>query len=89
VGDLIGTGAVQERGVVGGTLNLAARLRALARPGTLIHRDGPCEPKMRAPRAITLGIFTKSEAGFVGTLKTSNAAARGGASPSANPKFPA
>src|SRR5215831_16290941 len=36
VGDLIGTGAAQERGVVGETPNLAARLQALARPGTLV-----------------------------------------------------
>jgi class 3 adenylate cyclase len=35
VGDLIGTGAAQERGVVGETPNLAARLQTLARPGTL------------------------------------------------------
>src|SRR5262249_41650141 len=35
VGDLIGTGAAQERGVVGETPNLAARLEALAQPGTL------------------------------------------------------
>jgi hypothetical protein len=32
VGDLIGTGAAQERGVVGETLNLAARLQGLAAP---------------------------------------------------------
>jgi class 3 adenylate cyclase len=36
VGDLIGAGAAQERGVVGGTPNLAARLQALAAPGTLV-----------------------------------------------------
>jgi hypothetical protein len=36
VGDLIGSGAAQERGVVGETPNLAARLQALARPGTLV-----------------------------------------------------
>jgi class 3 adenylate cyclase/predicted ATPase len=36
VGDLIGAGAAQERGVVGETANLAARLQALAAPGTLI-----------------------------------------------------
>src|SRR6202521_2232021 len=35
VGDLIGAGAAQERGVVGETPNLAARLQALAPPGTL------------------------------------------------------
>src|SRR5262252_9036957 len=36
VGDLIGTGAAQERGVVGETPNLAARLQALAQPGMLV-----------------------------------------------------
>jgi hypothetical protein len=36
VGDLIGTGAAQERGVVGETSNLAARLQALAPPDTLV-----------------------------------------------------
>jgi class 3 adenylate cyclase len=36
VGDLIGAGAAQERGVVGEAPNLAARLQALARPGTLL-----------------------------------------------------
>src|SRR5215469_4402588 len=36
VGDLIGEGAAQERGVVGKTPNLAARLQALAAPNTLV-----------------------------------------------------
>ena len=36
VGDLIGAGAAQERGVVGETPNLAARLQGLAAPGQLI-----------------------------------------------------
>jgi hypothetical protein len=36
VGDLIGMGAAQERGVVGATPNLAARLQTLADPGTLV-----------------------------------------------------
>jgi class 3 adenylate cyclase/predicted ATPase len=36
VGDLIGAGAAQERGVVGETPNLAARLQVLAQPGTLV-----------------------------------------------------
>src|SRR5580693_8066154 len=36
VGDLIGAGAAQERGVVGETPNLAARLQALAQPGALV-----------------------------------------------------
>src|SRR5690242_12092118 len=36
VGDLIGEGAAQERGVVGQTPNLAARLQGLATPNTLV-----------------------------------------------------
>ena len=36
VGDLIGAGAAQERGVVGETPNLAARLQGLAMPNTLV-----------------------------------------------------
>jgi len=39
VGDLIGAGAAQERGVVGETPNLAARLQALAAHGTLVIGD--------------------------------------------------
>jgi class 3 adenylate cyclase/predicted ATPase len=36
VGDLIGAGAAQERGVLGETPNLAARLQGLAAPGALV-----------------------------------------------------
>jgi class 3 adenylate cyclase len=36
VGDLIGQGAAQEQAVVGETPNLAARLQALAAPGTVV-----------------------------------------------------
>src|SRR5712691_3825907 len=39
VGDLIGEGAAQERGVVGETPNLAARLQGLAEPGTAVIAD--------------------------------------------------
>jgi class 3 adenylate cyclase/tetratricopeptide (TPR) repeat protein len=39
VGDLIGEGAAQERGVVGETPNLAARLQALATPNALVIAD--------------------------------------------------
>jgi class 3 adenylate cyclase len=35
VGDLVGFGEAQERGVVGETPNLAARLQAAATPGTI------------------------------------------------------
>ena len=40
VGDLIGAGAAQERGVVGDTPNLAAGLQTLAAPATLVIADG-------------------------------------------------
>jgi class 3 adenylate cyclase len=36
VGDLIGEGASEEHGVVGDTPNLAARLQALAQPGSIV-----------------------------------------------------
>src|SRR6516225_5245149 len=39
VGDLIGAGAAQERGVVGETPNLAARLQGLAQPGAVVIAD--------------------------------------------------
>src|SRR5271166_4352696 len=39
VGDLIGAGAAQERGVVGETPNLAARLQALAEPNAVVIAD--------------------------------------------------
>lgn len=40
VGDLIGEGAAQEESVVGETPNLAARLQALAEPGSVIIAPG-------------------------------------------------
>ena len=40
VGDLIGAGASQERGVVGETPNLAARMQGLAEPNTIVIADG-------------------------------------------------
>jgi class 3 adenylate cyclase/predicted ATPase len=39
VGDLIGEGSAQEQAVVGETPNLAARLQALAEPGTVVIAD--------------------------------------------------
>ena len=36
VGDLVGSGEAQERGVVGETPNLAARLQALAEPNAVM-----------------------------------------------------
>jgi class 3 adenylate cyclase/predicted ATPase len=40
VGDLIGEGGAQERGVVGETPNLAARLQAIAAPNRVVIADG-------------------------------------------------
>jgi class 3 adenylate cyclase len=40
VGDLIGSGDAQERGIVGETPNLAARLQALAEPNTVVIAEG-------------------------------------------------
>ena len=40
VGDLIGSGEAQERGIVGETPNLAARLQGIAEPNTVVVADG-------------------------------------------------
>ena len=40
VGDIVGSGEAQERGVVGETPNLAARLQELAAPNTLVIAEG-------------------------------------------------
>ena len=40
VGDLIGTGEAQERGIVGETPNLAARLQGIAEPNTVVIAEG-------------------------------------------------
>jgi len=40
VGDLIGSGDAQERGIVGETPNLASRLQGIAEPNTVVIADG-------------------------------------------------
>ena len=40
VGDLIGSGEAQERGIVGETPNLAARLQGVAEPNTVVIAEG-------------------------------------------------
>jgi class 3 adenylate cyclase/predicted ATPase len=40
VGDLIGSGEAQERGIVGATPNLAARLQGLAEPNSVVIAEG-------------------------------------------------
>jgi class 3 adenylate cyclase len=57
VGDLIGAGAAQEKAVVGETPNLAARLQALAEPGTVVI--GP------STRRLIGGLFDYEDLGAV------------------------
>src|SRR5436305_3049062 len=40
VGDLLGSGEAQERGVVGDTPNLAARLQGIAAPDSVVIAEG-------------------------------------------------
>ena len=55
VGDLVGHGAAQEQAVVGETPNLAARLQALAEPGSVVIAP--------ATRRLVGGLFTLAELG--------------------------
>jgi hypothetical protein len=57
VGDLIGGGSVQEHEVVGETPNLAARLQALAEPGTVVISS--------STRRLTGGFFDYRDLGTV------------------------
>ncbi len=57
VGDLVGSGEAQERGVVGETPNLAARLQALAEPGTVVIAP--------STRRLTGGLFEYEDLGAV------------------------
>ena len=55
VGDLVGQGEAQERGVVGETPNLAARLQALTEPGKVVISEGT--------RRLTRGLFDYHDLG--------------------------
>jgi class 3 adenylate cyclase len=57
VGDLLGEGAAQEQAVVGETPNLAARLQALAEPGTVVIGA--------STRRLTGGLFDYEDLGPV------------------------
>ncbi len=57
VGDLIGEGMSQEQAVVGETPNLAARLQALAEPGTVVIAP--------STRRLTGGLFEYADLGAV------------------------
>src|SRR5262249_4290165 len=57
VGDLLGEGASQEQAVVGETPNLAARLQALADPGSVVIAPGT--------RRLTGGLFDYEDLGAI------------------------
>jgi class 3 adenylate cyclase len=57
VGDLIGSGEAQERGIVGDTPNLAARLQTLAEPGQVVISQ--------SARRLTGGLFEYHDLGRV------------------------
>src|SRR5437899_3485642 len=57
VGDLIGEGEARERGIVGETPNLAARLQALAEPGAVVIAP--------STRRLTGGLFDYEDLGAV------------------------
>ena len=51
VGDLIGSGAAQERGIVGETPNLAARLQGIAEPNSVVIAEEHAEARGQSVRA--------------------------------------
>ena len=51
VGDLIGSGEAQERGIVGETPNLAARLQGIAEPNMVVICRGNAETSRKSLRA--------------------------------------
>jgi class 3 adenylate cyclase len=55
VGDLVGAGAARDEAVVGDTPNLAARLQALAEPGTVLVSE--------ATRRLVAGVFDLADLG--------------------------
>src|ERR1700704_11206 len=57
VGDLIGSGEAQERGIVGETPNLAARLQSIAEPNSVMIAEGT--------RQLLAGLFEYSDLGRI------------------------
>jgi predicted ATPase len=57
VGDIVGSGEAQERGVVGETPNLAARVQGIAEPGTVVIAS--------STRRLTGGLFEYRDLGTV------------------------
>ena len=50
VGDLIGSGEAQERGIVGETPNLAARLQGVAEPNMVVIAEEHAKPAWQSVR---------------------------------------
>jgi hypothetical protein len=63
VGDLIGSGEAQERGIVGETPNLAARLQGIAEPNTVINPED--SPPLSAGQEKPREVETKCQSGRV------------------------
>ena len=82
VGDLIGAGAAQERGVVGETPNLAARLQALARrarsssPRARGGRSARCSRSRISGRSRSPALPSRSAPGAWSARAASSAASR-------------
>jgi class 3 adenylate cyclase len=72
VGDLVGRGDAQERGVVGDTPNLAARLEALAEPGRVVIAEGT--------RRLARGLFDYDDLGRVPLRVSPTRSGHGGCS---------
>ena len=79
VGDLIGSGEAQERGIVGETPNLAARLQVIAEPNTVVIAE--------ATRRLLGNLFeledlgAKDLKGLAGPVRLDGAATGGGREP--------
>ena len=63
VGDLIGSGEAQERGIVGEKPNLAARLQGIAEPNTVVVAEAPALPVTRPSRSSASGSIDNSPGG--------------------------
>jgi class 3 adenylate cyclase len=57
VGDLVGEGAAQERGIVGETPNVAARLQAMAEPNTIVIAE--------STRRLVVDLFEYRDLGLI------------------------
>ena len=78
VGELIGEGAAQEEAVVGETPNLAARLQALAAPGSVVISQ--------ATRRLVGGLFELEDLGPSASRASPSRSPPGGSKARVRPK---